>query len=99
LMGVSLHTGVVVLLIETFSDVSLEKPVEDQVVGLNRLELRGHMASAVDGTEGEVTYIGLPVSGNLAFNHVRLPLAGLVPVERGNPVLGADGGHGTIGVT
>ena len=57
------------------------------------------MASAVNGTESEVAFVRLPVSGDLSFNDVLLPLAGLVPAEGSDPVLGADGGHGTIGVT
>uniref|UniRef100_A0A7S3HWM2 Uncharacterized protein n=1 Tax=Favella ehrenbergii TaxID=182087 RepID=A0A7S3HWM2_9SPIT len=80
------------------SDVSVEHPVEDQVVGLRGLELGSHVAGAVNSAEGESTLVLLPVASDLALDQVLLPLAGLVPVERGDPVLGADGGHGTIGV-
>ena len=69
------------------------------MVGLRRLELRSHVASAVNGTEGQAAIIGLPVASNLALVGVLLPLAGLVPVERCNPVLGANSGHCTISVT
>merc|ERR1719232_1230641 len=80
------------------SDFPIEEPVHDQVVGLAWFELWGHVASAVHGTEGEVALVRLPVSGYLAFDHVSLPLAGLVPAERGDPVLGANGRHGAISV-
>ena len=39
------------------SDVSVKEPVENEVIGLRRLELRGHVASAVDGTEGEAAFV------------------------------------------
>ena len=57
------------------------------------------MASAVDGSECETTLVRLPVSGNLASDHVLFPLARGVPSEGGDPVLGANGRHGTIGVS
>jgi len=57
------------------------------------------VAGAVNGTEGEAALIGLPVASNLALMGVLLPLASLVPVERFNPVLGANSGDCTIGVT
>ena len=81
------------------SDVSVEEPVEDEVVGLGRLELRGHVASAVDSSEGETALVRLPVSSNLAFNSVLFPFVNYVPSESSNPVLGTNCGHGTIGIT
>lgn len=81
------------------SDVSVEEPVEDEVVGLGRLELRGHVASAVDGSESETAFVRLPVSSNLAFNSVLFPLINGVPSKGSDPVLGSNCGHGTIGVT
>jgi len=38
-----------------YSDVFLLQPVEDKVVSLGSLELRDHVASTVNGGEGEVT--------------------------------------------
>ena len=57
------------------------------------------MASSMDSTEGESSLVGLPIASDLAFDHVLLPLAGDVPAESGNPVLGSDGGYCTISVT
>ena len=81
------------------SDISVEEPVEDEMVGLRRLELRGHVASAVDSSEGEAALVRLPVSGNLAFNSVWFPFVNGVPFEGSDPVLGSNCGYGTIGVT
>ena len=81
------------------SDISVEEPVEDEMVGLRRLELRGHVASAVDSSEGETTLVRLPVSSNLAFNSVLFPFVNYVPSKGSNPVLGTNCGHGTIGIT
>ena len=81
------------------SDLSVEEPVEDEMVGLRRLELRGHVASAVDSSEGEAAFVRLPVSGNLAFNSVWFPFVNSVPFEGSDPVLGSNSGHGTIGVS
>ena len=81
------------------SDVPVEEPVKDQVIGLGWLELWGHMASTVDSTKGEVAFIRLPVTGDLAIDHVLLPFAGFAPAKGGNPVLGTNGRHGTISVT
>ena len=57
------------------------------------------MASSMDGTEGESTLVGLPVTSDLALDHVLLPLAGDIPAKSGNPVLCTFSGDGTIGVT
>ena len=69
------------------------------MVGLRRLELRGHVASAVDGSESETAFVRLPVSSNLAINSVLFPLINGVPSKGSDPVLGSNCGHGTIGVT
>lgn len=56
------------------------------------------MTSTVDGSEGETTLIGLPVSSNLSCKHVSLPIAGSVPAEGGDPVLSSNSWDSTIGV-
>ena len=57
------------------------------------------MASAMDSSKGEVTLVGLEVTCNLSGVHVWLPVDGGLPVKRGNPVLGANGWNGTIGIS
>ena len=57
------------------------------------------MAGAVDGGEGETTFVGLKVSSDLSGKQVGLPIGGSLPVEGGDPVLGSNGWDSTISVT
>ena len=61
--------------------------------------MRSHVAGAVNGTEGEVALIGLPVASDLTLVVVGCPLAVDSPVKRFDPVLGSNGWDGTIGIT
>lgn len=69
------------------------------MVGLRRLELGSHVASTVNGTEGETSLVGFPVTGDLAFDLVDGPGGLGLPAEGGDPVLGANGRDSTISVT
>jgi hypothetical protein len=81
------------------SNFSVEEPVEDQVVGLRRLELRSHVTSTVNCAESESTLVRLGVAGNLTLDVVGSPFTIDSPSECINPVLGTNGGDSTIGVT
>lgn len=81
------------------SNFPLVEPVEDQVVGLFALELRSHVASAVDGCKCEAALVRLQVTGNLLVDHVRMPVLFDVPAECGDPLLRADSGDCAVHVT
>ena len=69
------------------------------MVGLRRLELRSHVAGAVNCTEGESALVWFPVTGNLTLNVVGRPFTINGPSECLNPVLSTNSGDSTIGVT
>lgn len=84
---------------DTNSNVPIEEPVKDKVIGLRWLKLRSHVASAVHCTECQASIVRLPVASDLALYHVLLPFTGLVPAQSGDPGLGADCGHRTVSIS
>jgi hypothetical protein len=83
----------------SYSDRCLVDPVEDQVVSLSSLELGSHVTGTVNSRESEVAGVGLEVATDLPLNRVDSPGLGDGPFQSCNPVLGSEGGHGTISVT
>ena len=55
------------------------------MVRLGWLELRSHVAGAVHRAKCQPAHVRLVVAGDLPVHHVLLPLAGLLPAERGDP--------------
>ncbi len=82
------------------SDRESLDPVEDSVVSELRSPLRGHVASAVNGSESEFSVVtGLNVSTNLAINEILLPVIGDGPVSSFNPCLGSVGADNHVSIT
>jgi len=57
------------------------------------------MAGAMNSAESKPSFVGFPVASNLTFDQVLFPFTSLVPVERGDPVLGSNCTNSTISVT
>ena len=69
------------------------------MIGLSGLELRGHVASAMNGSECKASYVGFGVSSNLVVNFIHLPFLVNVPVHVGDPVLCTNGRNRTIDIS
>lgn len=82
------------------SDGESLDPVEDSVVSELRSPLRGHVASAVNGSESEFSVVtSLNISTDLATNEILLPVIGDGPVSSFNPCLGSIGADSHVSIT
>lgn len=73
-------------------------PVGHELGDLLAGPLGSHVAHTLDGHEVEA-FVGLGVAGNLTLGEPGLPGIGDFPVEVVDPLAGAGGGNGTIGIT